>query len=117
MKEFIFRGVYVLDGHMVEKASFKNCRVLKKNGSISEEEKNIVVVSMSPQARASLAAKHELTAKEAAQALHFYFKQLGADIVLDTTYARELVLLQTAKEFLDRYSISQIFFYSHLLLM
>jgi len=76
--------------------------VLRENVSISEEKRRVVVVSVSPQARASLAAKHELTAKEAAQALHCYFKQLGADIILDTTYARELVLLQTVKEFQER---------------
>ena len=76
--------------------------MLRENESVSEKNKKVVVVSVSPQARASLAARHELAAKEAAQALDRYFKQLGADIVLDTTYARELVLLQTAKEFLER---------------
>ena len=77
-------------------------RVLKENICASENDKRIVVVSVSPQARASLAARHNLTAQEAALALHNYFKELGADIVLDTTYARELVLLQSAKEFIDR---------------
>ena len=77
-------------------------RVLKENNLLNKENKKVVVVSVSPQARASLGVKHGMNVRNTSLALHRYFKRMGVDIVLDTTYARELVLVQSAKEFIDR---------------
>nr|CAB3231020.1 cytosolic Fe-S cluster assembly factor narfl [Phallusia mammillata] len=78
-------------------------KVLNFNKTAAEADKKIVVVSISPQARASLAAKHKQQSTEAAVALTHFFKSLGVSYVLDTTYARELALIQCAEEFIERF--------------
>jgi len=76
--------------------------VLQENKSSSADACKVIVISVSPQARASLAVKHKLQTNEAALALSSFFKGLGAKFVLDTTYAREIALLKSAEEFMDR---------------
>lgn len=66
-----------------------------------------VVVSVSPQSRASLAAFYGLEAKVAFWKLTGLLKALGARCVLDTAASRDLSLLETAQEFVQRYRLTQ----------
>lgn len=78
-------------------------------GSASAKKpKATVVVSISPQSRASLAALHGLpSAADAHLRLATFFKRvLGAHAVLDLGVAREVALLEAAEEFCARYAAS-----------
>ncbi len=59
----------------------------------------VCVVSISPQARASLAAKHGLSAAATHKKLVTYFKSLGVHHVVDTSFSRELGILAAQREF------------------
>ena len=53
-------------------------RVLQDNLRIAQEDKRqTIIVSVSPQARASLAAKYKLSISESARKLTAFFKKLG----------------------------------------
>lgn len=78
-------------------------RVLGDNANKEESEKLTVIMSMSPQAVLSIAARHSLGADECAQKLASYFKRLGIHFVFDTNFARSISLLEAEKEFLRRY--------------
>lgn len=73
-----------------------------------EADQNLVVVSLSPQTRASIAAKYKLSIEETALKLTGFFKNLGVDYVFDTTFARNFSLIESAKEFLERYKTAEI---------
>jgi len=62
-----------------------------------------VIVSVSPQSRASLAARHGLTPGQAQRKLAALFRGLGAAHVLDLGLARDMALLEAAAEFVARY--------------
>ncbi|KAF9175442.1 hypothetical protein BGX21_005920 [Mortierella sp. AD011] len=62
-----------------------------------------VVVSISPQTRASFAAKYNQTPLQVARKLTWFFKNLGVHSVFDTTFSRDLSLLETGREFVERY--------------
>eukprot|EP00053_Salpingoeca_punica_P003240 m.42009 g.42009 ORF g.42009 m.42009 type:complete len:481 (-) comp12062_c0_seq2:200-1642(-) len=62
----------------------------------------LVVMSVSPQSRASLAAKYNMTAGEVAGKLSTFLRSLGADLVFDTNVARSLSLLESQVEFVQR---------------
>lgn len=72
---------------------------------LKERKGRIIVVSISSQSRASLGAKWGMNKQQIWNALCFYFKQvLLMDDVFDVDFARDLSLLSTAKEFLNRFS-------------
>ncbi|KRX17937.1 Cytosolic Fe-S cluster assembly factor NARFL [Trichinella nelsoni] len=73
------------------------------NKVIFKELKSLFVVSISPQSRASLAASYNLTIEVTQRKLCAFLRSLGADICLDTTFARNFSLLATAEEFVDYY--------------
>ncbi|KAF9275561.1 hypothetical protein BGZ88_002265 [Linnemannia elongata] len=62
-----------------------------------------VVVSISPQTRASFAAKYQQTPLQVARKLTWFFKSLGVHSVFDTSFSRDLALLETGREFVERY--------------
>ena len=62
-----------------------------------------VIVSVSPQSRASLAVFYGLSPSETAGKLTHFLKSLGASFVLDTSASRDIALLETAQEFVARY--------------
>lgn len=62
-----------------------------------------MVVSISPQSRAALAAFYGLSPAETLQKLTGFFKGLGVRAVLDTSTGRDFALLETAAEFVERY--------------
>lgn len=82
-------------------------RIIDENAKLSDSEKKLVVVSISPQSRASIAAKFNLSVKDTAMKLNRFFKDLGVHYVLDTTFARNFSLIETQKEFVSKYRDSQ----------
>ncbi|XP_046893433.1 cytosolic Fe-S cluster assembly factor narfl [Hypomesus transpacificus] len=77
-------------------------RVLRNNKSGAEEQK-VVVVSVSPQSRASLAARYGLSSTEAGRRLTAFFKNLGVHHVFDTSFSRTFSLLESQREFVERF--------------
>uniref|UniRef100_H3DKX0 Nuclear prelamin A recognition factor-like protein n=1 Tax=Tetraodon nigroviridis TaxID=99883 RepID=H3DKX0_TETNG len=77
-------------------------RVLQHNKA-SETEKKVVVVSVSPQSRASIAARYGLSSTEAGRRLTSFFKGLGVHHVFDTTFTRTFSLLESQREFVERF--------------
>jgi iron only hydrogenase large subunit-like protein len=78
-------------------------KVIEENSRLPETDQKLVVVSISPQSRASIAAKFKLGVKETAQKLTRFFKDLGVHYVLDTTFARNFSLIEIQKEFVEKY--------------
>lgn len=82
-------------------------RVIEENRKyemLNEFEKiKTLVVSISPQSRASLAVKYNLDAETTAKKLTAFFHRLGVQFVLDTTLSREFSLIESQKEFINRY--------------
>jgi len=63
-----------------------------------------IVVSISPQSRASLASKYNLTIQQVYDKLNWFFKEhLGVNYVVDTSFSRDFSLIESAKEFVNRY--------------
>ncbi len=63
-----------------------------------------IVISISPQSRASLAAKYQLTPLQVHRKLVYFFKHfLGAHHVFDTSFTQDLSLVESAREFVDRF--------------
>lgn len=65
-----------------------------------------VVVSLSPQSVAALAALHGLSAADCAARLATFLRRLGARAVFDIAAARQLALAEAAAEFVQRYRTS-----------
>ncbi|XP_062999172.1 cytosolic iron-sulfur assembly component 3 [Elgaria multicarinata webbii] len=78
-------------------------RVLAANKISGSAPKKLVVVSVSPQSRASLAARFKLTPLETAKKLTAFFKRLGVHFVFDTTFSRNFSLLESQREFVQRF--------------
>lgn len=65
-----------------------------------------VIVSVSPQSRASLAEAAGLTPQQVLRRLTGFFRNLGVALVLDTTASRDFSLAETAAEFVHRYRLA-----------
>lgn len=67
-------------------------------------KRRTIVISISPQSRASLAAKYNLSPLQTHKRLVYFFKHhLGAHHVFDTSFSRDLSLVESAREFVERY--------------
>ncbi|CAH0554456.1 unnamed protein product [Brassicogethes aeneus] len=80
---------------------FEENKALKLAGKTSEAK--LIIVSISIQPILSLAVRYNLTPNECAARLAQYFKQLGADLVVDMTIADDFALLESQREFVRRY--------------
>lgn len=78
-------------------------RVLRENQALGEASRRLVVVSVSPQARASLAVHYALGLQETASRLTGALKALGVHRVYDTTFSRDFSLLESGREFVERF--------------
>ncbi|XP_062388136.1 cytosolic Fe-S cluster assembly factor narfl [Sardina pilchardus] len=78
-------------------------RVLRQNKQRSGAEQQVVVVSVSPQSRASLAARFGLSSSDAGRRLTSFFKSRGVHYVFDTSFSRNFSLLESQREFLQRF--------------
>ncbi|NXI35894.1 NARFL factor, partial [Galbula dea] len=81
------------------------CKVLAWNKTAAPKEQKLVVVSVSPQSRASLAARCKMDVLETAKKLTAFFKSLGKCVhyVFDTTFSRTFSLLESQREFVRRF--------------
>lgn len=87
-------------------------RVLNENNKAKIDRPNdvkIIVFTVSQQSLLSLGKKYNLEPEEAAKRLSGYFKQLGADKVLDTRIADDLALLENREEFTKRFRDTKTF--------
>lgn len=66
-----------------------------------------IVVSLSVQAVLSVAERYTVEPEQALHKLAGYFYKLGADTVLDMTAADDFALLESAKEFVERYKAAK----------
>ena len=83
-------------------------KILQNNKEALEQNRpqdhRTIVISISPQSRASLAAKYQLSLLEVHHRLVYFFKHfLGAHHVFDTSFTQDLSLVESAKEFNDRF--------------
>ncbi|KAJ8283985.1 hypothetical protein COCON_G00028350 [Conger conger] len=81
-------------------------KVLQHNKQSSAEQ-TVVVVSVSPQSRASLAARFNMSTSDTARRLTAFFKNLGVHHVFDTGFSRNFSLLESQREFVERYQRKQ----------
>ncbi|KFP84801.1 Cytosolic Fe-S cluster assembly factor NARFL, partial [Apaloderma vittatum] len=77
------------------------CKILAFNKTAAPSEQKLVVVSVSPQSRASLAARCKMDILETAKKLTAFFK--GVHYVFDTTFSRNFSLLESQREFVTRF--------------
>lgn len=63
-----------------------------------------VIVSLSPQSRASLAAYFDLSPTQVFRKLTTFLKSLGVKAIFDTSCSRDLSLIESCNEFIMRYS-------------
>ncbi|NXU55284.1 NARFL factor, partial [Turnix velox] len=76
-------------------------KMLTFNKNASPKEQKLVVVSVSPQSRASLAARCKLGVLETAKKLTAFLKSVH--YVFDTTFSRNFSLLESQREFVTRF--------------
>ncbi|XP_040446968.1 cytosolic iron-sulfur assembly component 3 isoform X3 [Falco naumanni] len=79
------------------------CKILTFNKTAAPNEQKLVVVSVSPQSRASLAARCKMGVLETARKLTAFLKSLGVHYVFDTTFSRNFSLLESQREFVKRF--------------
>lgn len=76
-------------------------KVLSANKESSD--KKYVVVSVSPQSRASFAAHFNMPTTDTAKVITKFFGKIGAQLVLDTAYFHQISLSECSNEFLNCY--------------
>ncbi|NXX86947.1 NARFL factor, partial [Urocolius indicus] len=76
-------------------------KVLTFNKTAAPKEQKLVVVSVSPQSRASLAARCKMSVLETAKKLTAFFKSVH--YVFDTTFSRNFSLMESQREFVKRF--------------
>ncbi|CAA3030689.1 NAR1 [Olea europaea subsp. europaea] len=84
---------------MLEKQSFDEFLSNLKKGKA-------VIVSLSPQSRASIAVHFGLSSLQVLSKLTTFFKSLGVKAVFDTSSSRDLTLIESCNEFITRYKQS-----------
>ncbi|KAJ6304536.1 hypothetical protein OIU77_018240 [Salix suchowensis] len=67
-----------------------------------------IIVSLSPQSRASLAVYFGISPLQVFKKLTTFFKSLGVKAVFDTSSSRDLTLIETCHEFVNRYKQNQL---------
>ena len=83
--------------------------MLTENDELMEDKKKIIVVSVSPQALASIALKFSMNMTECLQKLASFFKSIGCHYVFDTKVARNFSLMNIGKEFVQRLDLFRVY--------
>nr|XP_060503972.1 cytosolic iron-sulfur assembly component 3 [Panthera onca] len=78
-------------------------KVIDANKMAAPGQQKLVVVSVSPQSRASLAAQFGLNPTDTARKLTAFFKKIGVHYVFDTSFSRNFSLLESQREFVQRF--------------
>ena len=63
----------------------------------------LVIVSVSPQSRAALAAKLNLSLDDATERISTFLKWIGVDFVFDTNFGRDISLHECSLEFIEHF--------------
>lgn len=98
-------GVLITQQSQEELLKILNENKLNKLSGNNELVK-IIVFTISQQAILSLSYKYELQIEDCVKHLAGYFKNLGADYVLNTKIADDLALIESRNEFCERYKSS-----------
>ncbi|KAM4531758.1 cytosolic Fe-S cluster assembly factor narfl [Odontesthes bonariensis] len=88
---------------LITQQSHEELLKVLRNNKTNEAEQKTVVVSVSPQSRASLAARYDLSSSETGSRLSSFFKRLGVHHVFDTSFSRSFSLLESQREFVERF--------------
>ncbi|XP_075880173.1 cytosolic Fe-S cluster assembly factor narfl [Nelusetta ayraudi] len=88
---------------LITQQSHEELLKVLQNNTAGSTEKKVVIVSVSPQSRASLAARYDLTSTDAGRRLTAFFKGLGVHHVFDTSFSRTFSLLESQREFVERF--------------
>ncbi|XP_065780026.1 cytosolic iron-sulfur assembly component 3 isoform X2 [Muntiacus reevesi] len=78
-------------------------KVLGANKTAAPDQQKLVVISVSPQSRASLAVRFQLNPTDTTRKLTAFFKKIGAHYVFDTAFSRNFSLLESQREFVRRF--------------
>ena len=73
-----------------------------QNAELNDNDKMVVVVSISPQSLASIATRFSLNMNEGLLKITTFFKELGCSYVFNTTLARNFSLMEMQNEFIER---------------
>jgi iron only hydrogenase large subunit-like protein len=84
---------------------FEENKALKNEGGSGAAK--LIVVSLSVQPILSIAAHYGLAVNDCAAKLVTYFKNLGADMVVDITLADDFALLESQREFIRRFRATE----------
>ncbi|CAG9764187.1 unnamed protein product [Ceutorhynchus assimilis] len=84
---------------------FEENKKLKLDGKFDESK--TIIISISIQPILSLAEKYDLEPNECAAKLATYFKNLGADMVVDMTIAEDFSLIEAQREFIKRFRATE----------
>ncbi|KAK7790273.1 hypothetical protein R5R35_012639 [Gryllus longicercus] len=86
-------------------------RIFQETKSLHEagqgDQAKLIIVSLSVQPILSLASYYQLPVDEAAQRLTGYFKQLGANMVVNMNIADDFALLENQVEFIERFRAAE----------
>ncbi|KAJ0808746.1 putative Iron hydrogenase, small subunit, Iron hydrogenase, large subunit [Helianthus annuus] len=87
--------------------------VMLEKQSLDEFLSNInngktVIVSLSPQSRASIAVHYGLSPVQVFRKLTTLFKSLGVNAIYDTSCSKDLSLIESCNEFISRYKQSRL---------
>lgn len=78
----------------------------KKSGN--HDQIKIIIFTVSQQSILSLAHKYGTNVEEAAMLLSGYLKSLGVDHILNTKIADDIALLESAREFVERFKSNKL---------
>ncbi|XP_041852123.1 cytosolic Fe-S cluster assembly factor narfl [Melanotaenia boesemani] len=88
---------------LITQQSHEELLKVLRNNKANATQQRIVVVSVSPQSRASLAAHYGLGSSETGRRLTSFLKGLGVHHVFDTSFSRTFSLLESQREFVERF--------------
>ncbi|KAN0037861.1 hypothetical protein ACTA71_000032 [Dictyostelium dimigraforme] len=74
----------------------------------NQDEKKIIVITLSPQSRASLASHFKISTLSVVKKLKTFFKKLNINYLFDSSFSRDFSLLESAAEFVARYKKTYI---------
>ncbi|XP_076998400.1 cytosolic iron-sulfur assembly component 3 isoform X1 [Tamandua tetradactyla] len=88
---------------LITQQSHEELRKVLETNKAAPAQHKLVVVSVSPQSRASLAARFQLNPTDTAEKLTAFFKKIGVHYVFDTTFSRNFSLIESQREFVQRF--------------
>ncbi|XP_054160868.1 cytosolic Fe-S cluster assembly factor narfl-like isoform X1 [Oppia nitens] len=89
---------------LIEQQSYEELyRIINFNKN-NESKRRTIVMSMSLQSIASIAAKHHLDMETTSRKLSDFFHNLGVDYILDISLARHFSIIEAQNEFLDQFN-------------